>query len=343
LRGPVAVAAAALALAAVPALAGAPRAEARPFEEMSERTRRAIGRGLEFLDRSQSRDGSWSSNGNYIAAMTALSGTAFLGAGHTPGRGRYGKNVERAVSFLLRHQDRTGLIATPSEGGRAMYGHGFSTTFLSQACGMDSDPERTGRVRKAVQRAVMLIARSQSPAGGWYYTPESRTDEGSVTVTQVQALRAARNIGATVPGKTIDRAVNYMKKSQNADGSIRYRVSMGGGGRPPLTAAGCEVFFSLGMYDAPETQKALKNLRQQMGNNRSWGHQTYFIFYAAQAFFQAGGDDWRKYYPKMRDIILNSQKGSGEWQGDHVGGVYGTALSLMVLEIPWRYLPIFQR
>ena len=30
-------------------------------------------------------------------------------------------------------------------------------------------------------------------AGGWYYSPDSDRDEGSVTVTQIQGLRAARN------------------------------------------------------------------------------------------------------------------------------------------------------
>ena len=46
--------------------------------------------------------------------------------------------------------------------------------------------------------AVKLIARSQSGPGGWLYTPDSNGDEGSVTVTQIQALRACRNAGIRI-------------------------------------------------------------------------------------------------------------------------------------------------
>ena len=48
------------------------------------------------------------------------------------------------------------------------------------------------RLHDVLTRAVKLITRSQSSAGGWLYTPDSNGDEGSVTVTQIQALRACR-------------------------------------------------------------------------------------------------------------------------------------------------------
>jgi len=334
---------AALILATVAWGPAARAGDAKPFREIDERSHRAIERGLQYLDRIQGRDGAWGGGATYPTAMTALAGLAMLGAGHTPGRGRYGKDVERAVNYLLRNQDRTGLISTQAEGGRAMHGHGFATTFLAQACGMDAEPERTARVRKAVQKAVILIARTQSPQGGWYYQPQSGMDEGSVTVTEVQGLRAARNIGVTVPPKTIAKAVEYMKKSQNSDGSIRYSLRMGGSqGRPALTAAGCEVFFSLGMYDAPETKKAMNKLRSDMKSGRNTGHKAYFDFYAGQAIFQAGGDDWKKFYPPMRERILKEQQASGSWRGS-ISEVYCTAIYLMLLELPYRYLPVFQR
>ena len=68
------------------------------------------------------------------------------------------------------------------------------------------------------------IERAQSSAGGWIYTPDSGGDEGSVTVTQVQALRACRMAGIVVDKKTIDRAVDYIKKCQNPDGGISYSL-----------------------------------------------------------------------------------------------------------------------
>ena len=36
------------------------------------------------------------------------------------------------------------------------------------------------------------------------------------------ALAAARDAGIDVPKETIDRAIDYVKKSQNGDGGFRY-------------------------------------------------------------------------------------------------------------------------
>ena len=53
---------------------------------------KAIGRGLEFLARTQNRDGSWRGSGGYgvyPTAMTALAGMALIGSGATPTRSRH--------------------------------------------------------------------------------------------------------------------------------------------------------------------------------------------------------------------------------------------------------------
>ena len=47
-------------------------------------------------------------------------------------------------------------------------------------------------------------------------------DEGAVTITQVQALRACRNAGISIPTKVINKAVKYVVDSANPDGGIRY-------------------------------------------------------------------------------------------------------------------------
>src|SRR5690606_3804853 len=98
-----------------------------------------------------------------------------------------------------------GLLAAPEEEGRSMYGHGFGTMFLAQIYGMEEDVQRQQQIHDVLSKAVKLTARSQSRAGGWLYTPDSGGDEGSVTITQVQALRACRNAGITVPSETIKR------------------------------------------------------------------------------------------------------------------------------------------
>jgi hypothetical protein len=45
----------------------------------------------------------------------------------------------------------------------------------------------------------------------------------------------------------------------------------------------------------------------------------------------------------MRDWLLAAQSNDGSWEGDAVGKVYGTAIALVILQIPYGYLPILQR
>jgi len=149
-------------------------------------TKAAIDRGLAYLSRTQDRQGSWSNQGRYgkyPVAMTALAGLAFLMDGNTTTQGRYAPHVDRATRYLLHSATPTGLIARPEHEGRPMYGHGFSMLFLSQLYGMTEDPARAREIHDVLARAVQLTARAQSADGGWYYTPDSRNDEGSVTIT----------------------------------------------------------------------------------------------------------------------------------------------------------------
>jgi hypothetical protein len=214
---------------------------------------------------------------------------------------------------------------------------------------MGLEPDMEDKVRASLIKAVKLIARSQSHNGGWYYQPESNQDEGSVTITQAQALRCAANAGIPVPDKTIKEAISYMHKSQNSDGTINYSIGTGGSnGSPALTAAGAMVFFSLGKYQqndekAKKTMQAVRRAFRAHGVGAGRGHQVYTDFYAAQAFHLSSPSDYAEFFPKVRDHIIKVQGGDGSWQGDSAGQVYGTSMNLMVLCIGYNYLPMFQK
>ncbi len=308
-----------------------------------------IERGLEWLVRNQATDGSWRSGGGrgtYPAALTGLAGMALVAGGSTPTRGKRYKEVSTAYAFLMKHADpNTGVVSLPNEEGRSMYGHGFATLFLASVYGMEEDVRQQEKLKRVLDKAVALISASQSPAGGWYYTPEANTDEGSVTITQLQALRACRMAGVVVDKKTIDRAVDYIRRCQNPDGSIQYRLGQGGDGRPPITAAGVAVLYNAGVYDdQPFVEKAVrycqKHIQVSVDNT---GHHYYAHLYWSQALYQRGGTDWSVYFTKMSAWLLKQQKKDGSWDGDHVGAVYGTAIALTILQLPYAYAPIYQR
>ncbi|MBK8099169.1 MAG: terpene cyclase/mutase family protein [Planctomycetes bacterium] len=309
----------------------------------------AIGRGLEFLKGSQGADGCWRNAGgygSYPAAMTGLAGMAFIASGSTPSRGRYWEQVRKSVDFLMKNADaNSGVISVPQEEGRSMYGHGFSLLYLASVYGMEEDIKRQEKLQRVLTKACKLIENSQSGAGGWLYTPDSGGDEGSVTVTQVQALRACRQAGIVVSAKTIDRAINYIKKCQNADGGIKYSAGSGGESRPAISAAGVAVLYNAGVYDdQPFVEKAIKYVMKHVQvSTDNTGHHFYTHLYYAQALYQRGGKDWNDYFAKMAAWLVKQQRKDGSWDGDGVGSVYGTAIALTILQLPYSLAPIYQR
>lgn len=72
-------------------------------------------------------------------------------------------------------------------------------------------------------------------------------------------------------------------------------------------------------------------------------HYYYSMLYASQAMYLSGEENWTRHFPGWRDRLLKLQTPTGAWSGDGVGTVYGTSLTLLILQLPYGYLPIMQR
>ena len=318
-------------------------AENRPTaNEMTDQLDDGVARGLIYLKAHQNSDGSFG-RGRYgrHVGITALCALAFMSDGHLPGRGEYGDQVAKALQFVLDHSGETGLLAADTSHG-PMYGHGFAALFLGEVYGMNADDKR---VRDALVKAVDLIIGTQNDEGGWRYHPVPYDADISVTICQIMALRSARNAGIKVPKKTIDKAVDYVRRCQNPDGGFKYMLQAGGSAWP-RTAAGVASLFYAGIYKDDSIERGLQYLRRTaMPGGRSAGQAHYFYghYYAVQAMYLAGADHWSAWWPAIRDELLAKQASNGGWLDHHAGGAYGSAMSLIILQMPKRYLPIFQR
>ncbi|MBX7168442.1 MAG: terpene cyclase/mutase family protein [Pirellulales bacterium] len=311
-------------------------------ELLSPAAQEAIDRGLDFLASRQLEDGSFGAGGySRNVAVCGLAGMAFMSSGSTPGRGKYGQHVEQCIGFLLQSSQDSGFISLPDASGHGpMYGHGFATLFLAETYGMTRRSELRPRLAKAVQ----LIVQTQNKEGGWRYQPQRADADISVTICQVMALRAARNAGIFVPRETIDQCIEYVKRSQNADGGFMYMLQ-GGQSAFPRSAAGVVALYSAGIYEGPEIDKGiayLLNYLPQGGTFHRESHYFYGHYYAVQAMWHAGGDVWQKWYPAIRDELLALQRPDGSWM-DSICQEYGTAMACVILQMPNNYLPIFQR
>jgi prenyltransferase beta subunit len=309
----------------------------------------AIEKGLQYLAKNQARDGSWRTNGasgSYPCAMTALAGLAILASGSTPLEGPYAKNVQKATEYILSCSSESGLIAKMSEEQRSMYGHGFSMLFLGQVYGMGVDENTQRRIKRVLINAIALTGKSQSTAGGWIYEPDSNSDEGSVTITQIQGLRSCKGAGIKVPKEIITKASEYIAKCANADGGITYSLQSRGESRPAITAAAVATLYNAGEYENPVALKALEYLiknKDFSSGRMNQGHGFYEMLYISQAMYLSGEENWKRYFPNTLKNLLKLQEATGSWKGDYVGDVYGTSIALLVMQLPYQFLPILQR
>jgi hypothetical protein len=309
----------------------------------------AVKKGLDYLAKAQTADGNWINQPDgaaYPVSMASLAGMAFLANGNTPNRGPYADNVRKTVQYLLNNARANGLIAGPNEEmGRPMYGHGFAMLFLASCYGMETDERNRKAMRTVIENAITLTARGQSAAGGWTYRPGDG-DEGSVTVTQIQGLRAAQNAGFTVPKGTISEAVKYLERCRCPDGGIRYSLDSGPPSRPAISCAALATLYNAGEYESKLADDLLAYVTKlfdlNKGNFNITGHDFYTNLYASQAIYQTGDKNWDNYFPPIRDHLLKTQNRDGSWDGD-VGPIFGTSVSLVILQLPYKFLPIYQR
>ncbi len=302
----------------------------------------AIDRGLAYLASRQLDDGALATSGyGRNAAVCALSGLAWLAGGSTPDRGPYGQQLTRVTNYLVEHTLESGFINVDDARSHGpMYAHGFATLYLAEVYGMSGRQD----LRDKLEAAVELIVRTQNAEGGWRYQPRRDDADLSVTICQVMALRAARNAGLHVPGETIDRCVDYVKRSQNADGGFRYMLA-GGGSAFPRSAAGIVALTSAGIYEGPEIERGLAYLDRFVSGDRVIGADAHFFYghyYAVQAMWQTGGPRWQRWYPAIRDQLVERQQADGRWR-DAICPEYGTAMACIILQMPNNSVPIFQR
>lgn len=324
----------------------------------------ALARGLDFLASQQelTRDGSFPTGDRAYTApvgVTALAALAFMAAGNTPDRGPHSESVARAIDYLLSRvtpadQEASGYITDSRDQASRTHGHGLATLALAQAYSMSPLTRRGRLTAQALPAAVRRIEVSQSSEGGWQYTPQRNVQhEGSVTVCLVQGLRAARNAGIEVDVQVIKRAIEYVKRLQNEDGSFRYglhenQVSVA------LTAACLSTLHATGIYDGAAIddgygyiwrELTARDLARERGSaGVTPGHPYYERFYLSQALWQhRDGEVFESWAGPERHRVLVAQRADGSWSDSRYGDSYATAMNCLFLALPEGLLPIFQR
>jgi len=317
--------------------------------EINPQSEKAIQRGLDWLAKNQGAEGNWGSNHLGLVSLGAL---AFLSDGHTPGHGKYGPAVQKALNYVVTKAKPSGLLNISNQD---MYNHGLSTFVLGQAYGMTDDK----RIGPTLDRALKVIIQCQGPGGGWSYGAAPADGDLSLSVMQAKALRSAMDSGFDIPPTVIEKAIRHVRGLYRPDGCDPsdseeeqkgypgWFTYNGGGKTVAMAAAGAVCMQEFAQYDDWRIAKSLDQveaaLREVVAKpSTATPFDAYTLYYVAQALYQAGGERWKRCYPLLRDRVIIAQTRDGAWGDDGQGRFWLTSVSCFVLAIPNRYLPILQ-
>ncbi|MDX1680485.1 MAG: prenyltransferase/squalene oxidase repeat-containing protein [Akkermansiaceae bacterium] len=289
-------------------------------------------KGLKYLAESQAEEGNWAGGNGSDPGVVGLCIKAFLADGEDPVNGPYAENIKKAISYIISQQNETnGYI------GNSMYNHAFATTALAEVYGMIPDPDIAPALEKAIK--LILSAQERNSYGGWRYTPDSRDADTTVSGCQIVALFAARNAGLEVPDKAFKKALDYLNKNRNAEGSYGYTSASGG--KPTLTAIGVLCCAMAKQNDSKGFENSVNYLKEHL-DYRDRNYPYYFEYYMSQALFQADEELWEEWNNKNIRYLGTIQRADGSFPGNH-GTSFCTAGALLSLALNYRYLPIYER
>ncbi|MBN2475030.1 MAG: hypothetical protein JXB62_10510 [Pirellulales bacterium] len=303
-------------------------------------------------------------------AATGLALLTYLGAGYTHLDDKHRAVVNRGIDWLVRNQKPDGDLFTGGTNYAWFYSHGIAAIALCEAYGMTRDPQ----LREPARKAIEFIVKTQHPTrGGWRYYIDDRgvatETDTSVSGWQLMAIKSAQMAGLNVPQETLQKVDGWLETAQaaGADGQYVYNPHAKNtpeqrDGRKPNLAMTAEAML-MRMYlahpsDDPGLIAGAEHLKEnlpQLGDADKPLRDCYYWYYATQAMFQMQGDYWTSWNDRLRPLTQRSQAQTGEAAGSwhpakpvpdrwgHAGGRhYVTAMHLLMLEVYYRHLPLFQ-
>ncbi len=354
---------------------GQPLPEAYRLRSMPQREEVAVGLGasarsavavdaaLAWLAAEQERDGRWDADRwgagieHKVAghdrkragtdADTGITGLAILtllANGQTHLEGKYRKNVQRGLEYLLRSQAPDGDLAGSARLFARMYCHGMASLALTEALALTGDV----RIRPFAERAVEYTVNAQHPTtGGWRYQP---ADQGDMSQFgwQVMALKSAALAGIKTPQKTREGMLHFLQRCEQGrrGGLCGYQP-----GSPSSRAMTAEALVCRYFLDLAPNDDLVKEATGFIGGElpQSGAPNLYYWYYGTLAMFQVQGPEWQQWNSAMQRQLLRLQRTdghlAGSWDSDTVWGSYGgrvysTAMATLCLEVYYRYLPV---
>jgi prenyltransferase beta subunit len=168
----------------------------------------------QWLADNQESDGSWNPARHggselYQPALTALAMLALHKSGDT-----FNYEVLRARRYLKEIQNPNGSFGIGR--GRERF---YNQAMVTYALAMTGAGDHNAAV---LERAVTLIKRDQSAAGGWDYTAGSEGNS-AITAWQIQALAAAEKVGVRGTHAPVKKGLRWLRGMTDSNGGVSYK------------------------------------------------------------------------------------------------------------------------
>ena len=144
--------------------------------------------------------------------------------------------------------------------------------------------------------------------------------------------------------------------SMGSEDQSRFHYAWSGGA--DLKGAGREciglvsaVFQGRQNGDIPLETLANTVMAQDFPKTQNWPVNTYYMYYNTMGIFQVGGQRWKIWNSKVRDMLVAAQRKDGcfrgswdfqgtKFHGSDTGRLLSTAYCCLSLEVYYRYQPV---
>ena len=342
---------------------------------------KSIRRGIDFLLERQNSDGSWGSanisrpgevyapvpgaHQAFHAAVTALCISALIEAG---GAGQeVTESIDRGEKWLMRNLPKVRRAAPDTFYNSWTHAYGISA--LVRMLGRrPNDAERCRQLRELIEQQIGMLERYEVVDGGWaYYDFAAHTQKPSgstmsfVTAAVLVALHEAKQVGAEVPQRVIDRATASLRRQRKPDFSYLYGEYLKYRPMLPVNRPGGSLGRSqacnaaMRLWGDEETTDAVirtwldrllaRNLWLDLGRKRPIPHESWFQvagyffyfghYYAARCIELLPEKDREPFQGQLAAVLLPLQEKDGSWWDFPLYDYhqqYGTAFAIMSLQ-----------
>lgn len=331
-------------------------------KEGGKKTDKNVAAALTWLARAQSDDGTWpTAKGLHDVGLTGLTLLAFLADGHSTIQGEHQATVEKALTWLLKQQNKSSGQFGKKTHHSFLYNHAVATLALGEAYLLSGADELVEPLTKACE----FVALGRNTYGAWRYdVPAVGDNDTCISAWCALALAVAQEAGIEIDDAAFDGMETWLLQvTDEASGRVGYDAKGSPSARIPglnadfptetgeaMTAIAMTVrSFTMGRKTDPqvwEKQTELLLKRMPLWDSENPMVDMYYVYFGTQAMFQLGGDPWKAWNKSMKTALIKTQHSKGDKAGSwdpigpwcsYGGRVYSTAMMVLCLEVYYRY------